>query len=308
MLILGITGDVTQSDFTETVTLIAADHAAGYTNIRFSADWDATGNFQISCTGEVLIYGLKLLDDILSNSFIHLQTQIDQTIQSITLLASMDYVSNVTQQIYESFNAQLQITAQQISSVVQQINALTGEEIVSRINQTAEAITIDAQHINLVGDITANGNVHIKNDGTIVAKGGTFNGFIQMPFKKLSESDATPVNGSYKIAQEVNIIDDIGATIVLPDDDAYNGIIISILGMAGPVITYSDLITVVQTESGNPIKNSGATGANTISDNSYFNYNDHLRVWGIAQFLGTTDGQDNMQWYYLGAYYKSASQ
>ncbi len=56
-------------------------------------------------------------------------------------------------------------TAEEITSQVSR--EMAGDKIVSRINQTAEAVSIDANKINLNGAITANGNFKINLDGTM---------------------------------------------------------------------------------------------------------------------------------------------
>lgn len=53
------------------------------------------------------------------------------------------------------------------------------DEIISKINQTAEAIKILAKFIQLEGIITANGNITIHEDGSLEAKNGKFTGKIE---------------------------------------------------------------------------------------------------------------------------------
>lgn len=50
----------------------------------------------------------------------------------------------------------------------------TGAAIADRINNAPETVVIEADHINLNGAITANGNVKINVDGSIEAKAGRF--------------------------------------------------------------------------------------------------------------------------------------
>lgn len=49
-------------------------------------------------------------------------------------------------------------------------------EIISKINQSAEAITIDANRININGTVSANGGFKINKDGSMEAVNGTFTG------------------------------------------------------------------------------------------------------------------------------------
>lgn len=53
-----------------------------------------------------------------------------------------------------------------------------GETIVSKINQTAESVAIEARHIRLEGIVTANNNVSINTDGTLKAVNGEFAGTV----------------------------------------------------------------------------------------------------------------------------------
>lgn len=53
------------------------------------------------------------------------------------------------------------------------------DEIISKINQSAEEIKIQAEKITLEGIITTNGNIKILEDGSIEVKNGTFNGSIE---------------------------------------------------------------------------------------------------------------------------------
>ena len=72
------------------------------------------------------------------------------------------------------------------SSITQTANAINLEvrkkvgenEIISKINQTAEQITIDANKININGTISANGNFEIDIYGNMKCKDGNFQGNI----------------------------------------------------------------------------------------------------------------------------------
>lgn len=60
-----------------------------------------------------------------------------------------------------------------------------GETIVSKINQTASDVTIEAQHIKLEGIVTANSNFKINLDGSIEAKNGRFSGTVNIANEKI---------------------------------------------------------------------------------------------------------------------------
>lgn len=86
--------------------------------------WDGTGDFAIGFTGEILIYGLTLRADTLSDAIVEMKTLIEQTQEYIKLLATKDYVDSETGDIYEHYDAQLLITAQQISATANRVTAL----------------------------------------------------------------------------------------------------------------------------------------------------------------------------------------
>ena len=68
----------------------------------------------------------------------------------------------------------LQQTAQGLTSTVSQ--KVGNNEVISKINQSSEAVTINAGKINLNGVVTANQNFKIKTDGSMEAVNGTFTG------------------------------------------------------------------------------------------------------------------------------------
>ena len=59
---------------------------ASNTYAQFSkyAEWDGTGDFQISYTGEILIYGVSLYNDKLADAKIYLEGKITQTAEALT--------------------------------------------------------------------------------------------------------------------------------------------------------------------------------------------------------------------------------
>lgn len=51
------------------------------------------------------------------------------------------------------------------------------DEIISKINQSAEEVSIDASRININGTVSANGNFKIETDGTMECNGGKIGGW-----------------------------------------------------------------------------------------------------------------------------------
>jgi hypothetical protein len=86
-------------------------------------------------------------------------------------------IFNALNQIVSSHTSTITQQGNSISSVVSDVNAINGQAIISRINQTAAAYTIEAKNINLNGAVTANNTFKIKADGTMEAIGGKIGGF-----------------------------------------------------------------------------------------------------------------------------------
>lgn len=71
-------------------------------------------------------------------------------------------------------NSSITQTAEEINL---ELSKKVGEdEIISKINQTAESITIDANRININGTVSANGNFKVDTNGNMECNNGTFNG------------------------------------------------------------------------------------------------------------------------------------
>lgn len=78
------------------------------------ATWDGTGDFEISYTGEMLLYGVSLCNDKLSDAKIYLEGKITQTAEALT----SDYKKLIVDsegRINESMESQFKQTAEAIS-------------------------------------------------------------------------------------------------------------------------------------------------------------------------------------------------
>ncbi|MDR2146068.1 MAG: gp58-like family protein [Tannerella sp.] len=209
---------------------------------RVSALEQASAGWITTADGNQLWASLQSYNT-LTNTLTQQQSSITQLAGSIT--SAVQSITTIDG-LVSTHSSLIQQLSNSISTVVQEVDAITGAEIVSRINQTASTITIDASKINLVGDITANGNVHINTDGTIVAKGGRFDGYLSFPFREVEDSDATEVSYNaqyvqYKVNQHTNLIctyetrdiPNLGLVIVrqriiLPQSSAFNGVIVNL--------------------------------------------------------------------------------
>lgn len=76
----------------------------------------------------------------------------------------------------EEMNASINFKANEIDQVVSK--KVGKDEIVSKINQTPETITIDANKININGTVSANGNFKVDTNGNMECNNGKFKGNI----------------------------------------------------------------------------------------------------------------------------------
>ena len=142
------------------------------------------------------------------------------------------------------------------------------DEIISKINQTAEAITIDASRININGTVSANGNFKIDTNGNMEANNAKFNG------GKIQLNSSTSYN-NFTIGEGQNYDNDFtrmnGTSLEVYDSDTQTQIFadsknrqfyISDLSQKGHVTYLHPGIIYVYTESsetGTIIKGEGVT-------------------------------------------------
>lgn len=104
-------------------------------------------------------------------------SSINQTVDSIS--ASVTNISSDVAGINKTISEAGWITTEEGNKLWASQTDYNGETIVSKINQTASDITIEAQHIKLEGIVTANNNFKVNLDGSIEAQNGRFNGTIE---------------------------------------------------------------------------------------------------------------------------------
>ena len=226
-----LTAGFSDSDLFVSQVLEPSDN---YQKLSKVAQWNEQGDFELSFTGEILIYAVSLFNDALADAVVKLGTRIEQTEEYIKLLATKEYVDKETEKVYKKYDAELKVTAEEISQRVTyeeyqngidgvtfslsskistqagRITAVSkevdninntiseagwitstegnqlyakkemenGKTIISTINQTAEAVSIDADKINLNGVVTANKNFQILLDGSMKAVNADLSGKI----------------------------------------------------------------------------------------------------------------------------------
>lgn len=119
-------------------------------------------------TGEQLknYYAKMEVETMISNSAEDVEIKAQQTAKEYTDEKLKGYVDS----------ASLRVTVDEISLAV--TKKVGTDEIISKINQSAEKVAISAEKINLHGTVTANENFKVLTDGSIEAKNGKFTGEI----------------------------------------------------------------------------------------------------------------------------------
>jgi hypothetical protein len=146
-------------------------------------DFNALGQRMSSAESSITQLGNSITSKVSQTDFNSLNQTVAGHTSSITQLAN-SITSKVSQTDFNALNqtvaghtSSITQLANSITSVVSSVDAITGQEIISRINQTASSYTIQAKNINLNGVITANNTFRINTDGTMVATGGKIGGF-----------------------------------------------------------------------------------------------------------------------------------
>lgn len=104
-------------------------------------------------------------------------SSINQTVDSIS--ASVTNITSDVAGINKTISEAGWITTEEGNELWASITLENGETIVSKINQTASSVAIEAEHIRLEGIVTANDNFKVNLDGSIEARNGNFSGTIE---------------------------------------------------------------------------------------------------------------------------------
>lgn len=95
----------------------ALEVAGEYQRLDIAAGWNGEGDFELRYDGEVLVYGLTMMQDTLADDLIRLETQFNQTSEYIQLLATKEYVDEETGKVNERWEGEFKVTAEQIKAV-----------------------------------------------------------------------------------------------------------------------------------------------------------------------------------------------
>lgn len=141
-----------------------------YQKLSKVADWNEQGDFRISFTGEILIYGVSLFNDALADAVIHLQTQITQNSEKIALTATKEYVNEETGKIYTKYDSELSVMADEIDLRVTQTEFEEGTNAVK--TELESQITVQANSISAISTKVDNINNRIDSAGWVTTSQG----------------------------------------------------------------------------------------------------------------------------------------
>lgn len=133
-----------------------------YTMKEYSGTWDGTGDFELKFTGDIYIHSLALTDNAYEDMITKFETQLSQTNEKIEAVA--ERTSNL-----ESKSAGWLTTADGVE-IWAAAKFENGIKASSLFNVSADEILLKSEHIRLEGSVSANGNVFINTDGTMIAK------------------------------------------------------------------------------------------------------------------------------------------
>lgn len=168
-----------------------------YLKLSHVGKWNEKGDFVISYTGEIYIYGVSLFNDALADAIIKLETGIQQTSEEIKLWATKE-IEDAEGRITTKYDAELAITAEQISQRVtkEEFDSETGA-----LERRLEGkITVQADRIDaVVSDIDYINNT-IETAGWITTAQGN-----QLYASKTLENGNTIVSYINQTATTVSI-------------------------------------------------------------------------------------------------------
>lgn len=160
-----------------------------YAMKEYSGAWDGTGDFELKFTGDIYVHSLALAENAFEDLYTKLSSEIKQTAESIRLeVKELSESNNQKFSQIEQTAENLKLSVTKIEENVTQlgldINGVTDElklyvkkdGLGSEINVALDNISVVSKNIYFTGNISANGNVSIRPDGTIKAIGGEFSG------------------------------------------------------------------------------------------------------------------------------------
>lgn len=148
---------------------------------------------------------------------VEMNSNIEQSSQKIEMTVNKKFENYSTT---TEMNSAITQTAESINSEVRK--KVGEDEVISKINQSAEAITIDAKKININGTISANGNFKIDTAGNMECNNGNFTG------GKIALTGGTEKDPNFRIVSGNNVASITPTYFHLGDPSSINKVELSV--------------------------------------------------------------------------------
>lgn len=148
----------------------------GYVQYTCDGLWNGTGDFKLSFTGEIYLYMLVLSTDKVEALTYRYRTLFEQSEKLVKIAA----------QNFDKDGKVLEESGIVTTSRMSGLYAIDGDgRLKAFVGAGQEGVKIKADHIQLEGVVTANGNFKILEDGSIEAINGKFTGEINATSGKI---------------------------------------------------------------------------------------------------------------------------
>lgn len=157
-----------------------------YLQIEFNSRWNGTGNFNLAFSGGASVYSLQLFTN---ETEVRYATLFEQT-EKLLKLSAMNFNEDGT--IKEESGIVVQ-------SEGAGLYARNDEGKQAKVATYADGVvTLEGEHIQLKGNVTANGNVRIDDEGKLHAKDGEFEGKVTAKEGKIAEFEISENGLTYE--------------------------------------------------------------------------------------------------------------
>lgn len=146
---------------TELYTTQSLTESEEYQLLFHEGMWNEQGDFELSFTGEILIYGATLRNDSSADAFIYMKTGIEQSEEKIRLWATKE-IKDSEGRIYIKYDGVLKVTAEQISAVNTRVDNINNRINTAGWITTADSVNIFAQELNKTGIKNSIANLQVK--------------------------------------------------------------------------------------------------------------------------------------------------
>lgn len=167
------------NDFTSLTVSEALDVTNGYMQYTCEGYWNGTGDFKLSFDGEIYVYMLVLSTDKITSLTDKYRTLFEQSARLVSFAAqNLDKDGSVLESSGLMIKAEGSGIYTQTADGKLALIGVTVEETDDNGNKKS-VVYLTADNIKLEGLVTANENFQILEDGSVVAKNGTFVGTIE---------------------------------------------------------------------------------------------------------------------------------